>query len=591
MPNDKRELKIFKMSRISSGIRHSGFLCHWVLRHSQVSDHEERMLPSIRAYLSGIHVRLILTFVCIVSGLSGFAFAQPLVIVSDAQARAVIVVADNAPASTKTAAGHLQTIIAQMSGGQLPIQAESAYDGSRPAILVGMSSVASRMDINVAQDPEAGDQYIVRSGDDWLALIGNDGGRLCGSAYAVYDLLQRLGCGWYGPDPVWHVIPESPDVTVSPLNVHERPDFAVRHIWMVDPHPPLRFAWRLGALWIPMHHNLDALVPPAEYKEAHPEWFGLGQPCLTEPAVRQVIVEKFRTELDAQEGGLSFSLAANDSDEFCECDRCRAAGNVSARQMQFANNIARQLHETHLGPFRLCFLAYWVTHAPPEPMVEAEPGVIVVIVNEGNHVRPLDEPVPPEHARLGRNNLRERRAMAGWMKTGALRGVYEWWIPGCSDGNWRSVPWYSGETALRNLRYWKAHGIRYLTYETAYENGNGFPIRWPLYYVGARGAWNTDLTSGRIMTAACEKLYGSAAAHMFEFYRIFELAMAVCNEPGGNWNLPNPEKVYSPNVGADATAHLQRAAQATDDPKALARIAEEQKMWDEAHRTLANLRF
>ena len=172
-----------------------------------------------------------------------------------------------------------------------------------------------------------------------------------------------------------------------------------------------------------------------------------------------------------------------------------------------------------------------------------------------------------------------------------LSGVYEWWIPGCSDGNWRSVPWYSGETALRNLRYWKAHGIRYLTYEPAYENGNGFPIRWPLYYVGARGAWNTDLTSGRIMTEACEKLYGSASAHMFEFYRIFELAMAVCNEPGGNWNLPNPEKVYSPNVEAEATAHLQRAAQATDDPKALARIAEEQKMWDEAHWTLANLRF
>ena len=421
-------------------------------------------------------------------------------------------------------------------------------------------------------------------------MIGNDGGRLSGSAYAVYDLLQRLGCGWYGPDPVWHVIPQSPDVAVPMLNVSERPDFAVRHIWMVDRHQALRFAWRLGALWIPMHHNFDRLVPPAEYKEAHPEWFGPGQPCLTEPAVRRIIVEKFQAELDAGEGVMNFSISANDNDEFCECDRCRRAGNISARVMQFANHIGRELARTHPGRFRLCFLAYWVTHTPPDPMVKADPGIVVLIVNEGNHVQPLDKPVPPEHAKLGRNNLREQRDMTGWMKTGALQGVYEWWIPGCSDANWRSVPWYSGETALRNLRYWKAHGIRYLTYETAYENGDGFPVRWPLYYVGARGAWDTTVTTDQVMAEACGKLYGSAAQNMFNFYQLLEQTMAQCNVSGGNWHLPSPEKVYSEQVETEATAHLQRAAQATDEPKALARIAEEQKMWDEARKTLAKLR-
>ena len=31
-------------------------------------------------------------------------------------------------------------------------------------------------------------------------LLGNDDLQLTGTTYAAYDLLQRLGCGWYGPD-------------------------------------------------------------------------------------------------------------------------------------------------------------------------------------------------------------------------------------------------------------------------------------------------------------------------------------------------------------------------------------------------------
>ena len=72
--------------------------------------------------------------------------------------------------------------------------------------------------------------------------------------------------------------------------------------------------------------------------------------------------------------------------------------------------------------------------------------------------------------------------MAGWQETGALAGVYEWWIPNIvGQGEhrpWRVAPWYSDDTALRNLRYWRDRGVKYLSYETKFEFGSGFPRRW-----------------------------------------------------------------------------------------------------------------
>ena len=542
--------------------------------------------------LGRVRCRALCVSVCLLATAPACAGPQPFTIVEDGKGRAVIVVADNARATTREAAEALQKVVEQMSGARLPIQAESKYDKTPPPILVGMSGLAERMGIRVAQDLEQGDRYVIRSGAGYLALVGNDGGNLLGSAYAVYDLLQRLGCGWFGPDPIWHVIPKAPTLRSPPLDLQERPDFVMRDIWKVGGGKTrqLKLAWRLGGVKIASYHSFHRLKLAKQYRKVHPEWFGPGQPCLTELDMQRIIVEKFRKDLQAKPGVLKFSLTANDNDKFCRCERCRAVGNPGARLMRFANAIARELRQSHPGRFRLCFLAYWVSHDPPRPMVKAEPEIIVMLVNEGNHVQPLDKPVPPGHAKLPRNNLREQRATVGWAETGALAAVYEWWIPGCSDKNWRSVPWYSGQTALRNLRYWKAHGMRYITYESGYETGDPFPLRWPLYYVGARGCWDTRLTVDQIMTEACRKLYGSAADDMFTFYRTLEAAMADSDQAGGNWKLPSAERIYTPAVEARATAWLDRAARATSDANALARIADERRMWDQACRTLAKLR-
>ena len=516
---------------------------------------------------------------------------KSLVLAEHGKAYAVIVVADNPTACALEAAGVLHNVVQQMTGAMLPIIAASDVKDGPATILVGPSRLAAGMGVSMKQDRDGGDRYVLRSQGDRIALVGNDDGPLRGSLYAVYDFLERLGCGWFGPDPVWQVIPKVTTLAVGPLEVVETPDFDYRRIWMVK--GAVRDAWRLGGRSLSCGHCLGRLVPRKQLAAQHPDWFGEGQPCLTNPGVIQHIVEQFRRKLDAEKTGIvPLCLGANDSGGFCQCQRCRAVGNISARQLYLANAVARELAKTHPHRYLLTFYAYWYSHDAPVPRIKAEPGVCVMMVNEGNHVQPWDKPEPPAISQTtSRNNTREIRAFAGWKATGAIMAIYEWWIPGCSNKDWRNVPWYSGETAMRNLRFWKREGVKFVNYETQYENGNGFPLRWPLYYVAARGMWDTRLTAKQIMHEACEKLYGPAARPMLNYYEVIEQAMADGKFMGGNWNLPSPEKIYTPDIEARASECLAKAAGATDNVHILARIQQEQRVWDGAKAVLARLRI
>jgi hypothetical protein len=78
----------------------------------------------------------------------------------------------------------------------IPIELEWTYTGESAAIYVGDSAAVRRHGIDVKQNASEGDHYVIRSGSDYLALVGNDaaefGGRfLRGSVYATPVTLFR----------------------------------------------------------------------------------------------------------------------------------------------------------------------------------------------------------------------------------------------------------------------------------------------------------------------------------------------------------------------------------------------------------------
>ena len=142
---------------------------------------------------------------------------------------AAIVVADKPLAAARDAATIFQTLAQRTTGALLPIVAESRYNPKNAAVFIGDSQTIRKRGVVVAQDPLGEDHYVMRSGRTWLALVGNDtpftsraGDRTHrGSAYAVYDFFQRHGCGWYGPEDLWQVLPSLKVLSAPILKVEE----------------------------------------------------------------------------------------------------------------------------------------------------------------------------------------------------------------------------------------------------------------------------------------------------------------------------------------------------------------------------------
>ena len=151
------------------------------------------------------------------------------------------------------------------------------------------------------------------------------------------------------------------------------------------------------------------------------------------------------------------------------------------------------------------------------------------------------------------------------------------------------MPWYPLETTLRNYRYWQKGGVKYISHECQNE---GYPLRWVLYYVGARGMWEPDLTVEQILKPACRKLYGPVADDMYNYYRVFEKATLGSKLTGENWRLPDPQLIYTPTYQAEASKYITTAttaAAASKNEKIIARVAAERQIWEKARQTLAEL--
>ena len=518
-----------------------------------------------------------------------------LILADATGAHSAIVVADNPLTAARDAATIFQTLAQRTTGALLPIVAESRYNPKNAAVFIGDSQAVRRKGVVVAQDPIGEDHYVMRSGRTWLALVGNDtpftsraGDRTHrGSAYAVYDFFQRHGCGWYGPEELWQVVPSLKVLSTPALKVEETAAFTMRDIWLLRPHPVVSDAWRMGGLFLEQGHAYDALVPPVPHKAEHPEWFGPSQPDLTRPEVIQIAVQNLSERLKAHPADslATFSVGANDTEGFIDKPFKPEVGNIAAQQLYFANEIAKGLRRLHPGrKFLLTGYAYWHSHDGPVPMLQAEPEVVMMLINEGNHAKPLEWPETEEFARsTGRNNTREMNAFARWKQTGGLKAIYEWWIPVLANPVWKQVPWYDGDTAVRNLRFWKRNGIRYMTYETQAEANGGFPLRWAQYYVGSRAMWNPNIDPDRVLSEACVKLYGPAAGAMTSFYELQQRAMRTTTEAGGNWALPRPHLLYTPVIEATGDLLLTQAANAlgktVPDDRMRARVEVERKQW------------
>ena len=248
-------------------------------------------------------------------------------LVENGEPRAEIVIAEKPTRAAEFGAEELQRYLAKITGARLEVVTEPA-DNVAVRIYVGDSEHARRAGVSsVGLERDA---FRLVTGDNWLALVGNDlefeprepwarhpsqwasekqaeweklagkpwmnpVGRSIyrdynrqldiwnfdhrGSLNAVYAFLRHLGVRWYMPGELGEILPKQTSIALPTVNRTVTPDWEVRSISrpLISSNELEDALWylRIGAnkQYAILHHGQRHLTEHPDQRAAHPEYY------------------------------------------------------------------------------------------------------------------------------------------------------------------------------------------------------------------------------------------------------------------------------------------------------------------------------
>jgi hypothetical protein len=440
-----------------------------------------------------------------------------LLLANKGAARHVIVVDPAATAPERTAARELAAALRQITGAEFVVQTNTR--APTRAILVGSGEAARKVFVKVPFDGLGDEELVIQTWGNRLLLAG---GRPRGTLYAVSRFLQdQCGMRWWTP---WAgKVPKQPTLRIDNLDLRAKPAFEYRESFWY-PAFDADWSWRNGCNghssrltpdrggridYKGFVHTFYPLVPPAKHFAEHPEWFSFlkgkrttdrAQLCLTNPKLRDFMVERVKQWLRESPDAGIISVSQNDWHGACECPDCKALddaeGTHAATMLSFVNYIAEKI-EPEFPRVAVDTLAYQYTRKPPKTL-KPRPNVIVrLCIIECNFREPLDHPANAAFA----DDIR------GWSKL--CQRLYIWDYT--TDFAHYVQPHPNWFTLDANLRFFHANGVRGVFEQGAYQS-HGSEMSELRAWVLAQLLWNPQRDGRALINEFLEGYYGSGAA-------------------------------------------------------------------------------
>ena len=309
-------------------------------------------------------------------------------IVKNGEAKAIIYLPADATPTARYAAKELQEHIRKATGAKLEITSTYVEDGPASVILVGPSAKATAL--GVTTEGLGLEGFRLKTGDGWLALLGNDDDRepfvaltgdknvkLNGTLWAVYHFLrEHVGVRWYMPGDLGTVIPTLASLEAPEINLASQPALRrrVAQIIRADRRPPNPEDWspssKLGQWYLrqglgrdsrtTFNHTFHFLTggenqnafgreyaKKMNYRKTKPQIFavlpngerdfdttsyGMGNLNLSEPDTLSEFVKLIRTRFDENPGLVEFTVAPNDGWQPCMSEGSLAALPAELRE-------------------------------------------------------------------------------------------------------------------------------------------------------------------------------------------------------------------------------------------------------------------
>jgi hypothetical protein len=487
--------------------------------------------------------------------------AGEAILVDKGQPRAVLAASvetwtgTNAPQKALAAAlRDFADIVERISGARLALATGAPPADAGVPLLVG--------DLAAARFGPPG--KTTRVGQGWRRVVTPEAVGFIGEseeavAYAMFDLLDRLGCRWYLPGDWGEVLPALPTLRLPEEDVSDAPRTIIRRTWCGD--AAFNGRNRLGGLEVASVHGLEAYLT-AEDLEQHPDWNGEvngvrsrnGTICWGNPEVARAVAEKIMAHR-AQTGVRTHTLSPRDAIVFCECARCKALDtgdwdpafgcvSITDRYLHFANAIAAIVTETY--PDEIFGACAYEQYTRPPLRERVHPSIIMQIA-----------PILYCRAHSFANTNCPNRQL--------VRGMVEGWARATDKLAFRDYGYNLADAAAPFPLIAKWSEELPFLYEKGMviwkpETMPTFESTLPGLVVGIRLAWHPDETPAAILDEFYTRFYGPAAGPMRDYWQAMDDAWTLVPEHAGG--AYGHLRRFSPGVLAAGRQALNRALEA-----------------------------
>jgi len=415
----------------------------------------------------------------------------------------------------------------------------------------------------------------------WRLVVSKKGVGFIGESdeavsYAIYELLDELGCRWYLPSDLGEVIPEATTIALPATDKSGIPATIARNIWYCD--EPFRRRNRLGGIPYCAAHALEGWLTK-EQLEKHLDWnaeFGgkrsvNGRICWGNAEAAQAAADNIIAYLDKNPGA-PISLSPGDGVSFCECAKCKALDtsdidtsmqctSISDRLVHFCNQIAERVVQKH--PDVVFGMLAYVQYTRPPLRQKVHPNIIPQIAPITYcRAHSMADPNCPSRLQL-------RKILEGWAKVCPRLAFYEYGynLAEVSAPNPMITKW-SGDLPIlfrNNVKLWTP------------ETMPNFESVLPGLYLGIRMSWYTTANPKDILDEFFARFYGAAAEPCKRYWTILDNAWTMPEHTGCGFGYG---RRFTPEV-------MKAAREALDDALAACKTAMEYrrvKMAEESFR-------
>ncbi|HET6453190.1 MAG TPA: DUF4838 domain-containing protein [Armatimonadota bacterium] len=546
--------------------------------------------------MRGILVLAILAIACRLE-------AESMKIVENGKSDYVIATSKNASPAEILAANELSKYIEQMSGAILPLS----------------DDIAPRKAIIIAPDPAIiGEGYRIRADG---ATIYIEGGRGRSTLYAVYDLLDRLGCRWLAPNfnhyqGVAEFVPKSRDLAIDLSQpIVEKPALSIRKLYVEEGHShnaenlAQMVEWmpkaRFNMLVIPTNYSgrgvvkwdnwREALTPELQKRdlvievgghgyqnflnakmedgklfEGHPDWFGMGADgkrqegqnrvfCLSNDKAVEYLVNNFLEYLKGRPEIQTYAFWPPDGASWCECPKCKAIGAPADQQAYLLAKVKAQVAKVR-PDVRLEIIAYAKAIAPPVTQRMDKS----VLVDFCPIQQCFEVQINDQSSEINAMYVKE---LTAWRKQfdGDI-SIYSYY----RKYAWKSLPNLIPHYMQKDLQFYGTIPTQGIS--SYAEPGDWFTYELNHYVLGNLG-WNPSVNVDALIEKFAEARFGSSAEAAMSTYAVLEdVVRHACGIPGTS--LKTVDELTKAQEKLDLSAENLRTAESRATDPGIARNIE-----------------